>query len=287
MAKRKDAPQSKNIAADQPEAASASAETNSTLPLFQSPSVSPAESFIGPVKPAAVDEPVIFEPALAADETPKPQIASSPFVLSRRQKRKMMLAASVLLAAGIGGVIGALANASFTLPQQTDVAALNETKALQKTIMHLSKEMSAVRAASIEATGKAAKEIATLKASLETANKSANAQIGKVAERIDRIERHAAAPEITGSIKPQHAVSKPETVQPPKPPIVPGWRVRDARNGFVYVEGRNGIYQVVPGAPLPGLGPVETIKREEGRWIVVTPKGIIVSMRDRPHFEPY
>jgi hypothetical protein len=38
---------------------------------------------------------------------------------------------------------------------------------------------------------------------------------------------------------------------------------------------------------MPGLGPVETIKREEGRWIVVTPKGIIVSMRDRAHFQPY
>ncbi|MGH6788254.1 MAG: hypothetical protein ACRECC_01060 [Pseudolabrys sp.] len=288
MAKRKDASESKNIAASQPTIAPASAETSGALPLFQSPSISPAEFFIGPVKPAPAIEPVMLEPAPAGETAAsKPQIASSPFVLSRRQRRTVMLAASVMLAAGIGAVIGALANTSFTPPQRTDVAALNETKALQKTIMHLSKEMSVVKAASAEAANKSAKEIAVLKASLETANKSASTQIGKVADRVDRIEHHAAAPETTGSIPAQHAAAKSEPPPPPKPAVIQGWVVRDARNGFVYVEGRNGIYQVVPGAPLPGLGPVETIKREEGRWIVVTPKGIIVSMRDRAHFQPY
>ena len=34
-----------------------------------------------------------------------------------------------------------------------------------------------------------------------------------------------------------------------------------------------------------GLGPVEQIKRQDGRWVVVTPKGLIVSMRDRRYFE--
>jgi hypothetical protein len=43
------------------------------------------------------------------------------------------------------------------------------------------------------------------------------------------------------------------------------------------VQGHGDIYQVVPGAPLPGLGSVEQIKRQDGRWVVVTPKGIIVS----------
>jgi hypothetical protein len=41
----------------------------------------------------------------------------------------------------------------------------------------------------------------------------------------------------------------------------------------------------VPGAPLPGLGPVESIKLQDGRCVVKTPKGIIVSMRDRHYFE--
>jgi hypothetical protein len=52
-------------------------------------------------------------------------------------------------------------------------------------------------------------------------------------------------------------------------------------NGYVYVENRGEIYQVQLGAPLPGLGPVQSVKRQDGRWIVLTPKGIIVSLRDR------
>jgi hypothetical protein len=55
----------------------------------------------------------------------------------------------------------------------------------------------------------------------------------------------------------------------------------------VYVQGNGDVYQVVPGAPLPGLGPVEKIERHDGRWLVVTPKGIIISMRDRRYFEQF
>ena len=68
---------------------------------------------------------------------------------------------------------------------------------------------------------------------------------------------------------------------------LPDWSIRDVRDGYVYVQGHGDIYEVVPGAPLPGLGPVEDIKRRDGRWVVVTPKGLIVSQRDRRYFEPY
>jgi hypothetical protein len=45
------------------------------------------------------------------------------------------------------------------------------------------------------------------------------------------------------------------------------------------VQGHGDAYRVVPGTPLPGLGPVEQIKRQDGHWVVVTPKGIIVPRR--------
>jgi hypothetical protein len=32
---------------------------------------------------------------------------------------------------------------------------------------------------------------------------------------------------------------------------------------------------------------VQSVKRENGRWMVVTPRGIIVSMRDRRYFEDF
>jgi hypothetical protein len=38
---------------------------------------------------------------------------------------------------------------------------------------------------------------------------------------------------------------------------------------------------------LPGLGPVQSVKRQDGRWTVLTPKGIIVSLRDRRYFEQF
>ena len=72
-------------------------------------------------------------------------------------------------------------------------------------------------------------------------------------------------------------------VAPPQPParvsILADWSIRDARDGYVTVQGHGDAYRVVPGTPLPGLGPVEQIKRQDGHWVVVTPKGIIVPRR--------
>jgi hypothetical protein len=68
--------------------------------------------------------------------------------------------------------------------------------------------------------------------------------------------------------------------QQARPPIVEGWVIRDVFDGRAMVEsGRYGIYEVGPGAPLPGVGKVEAVRRQDGRWVVVTPKGLIVSSR--------
>jgi hypothetical protein len=66
--------------------------------------------------------------------------------------------------------------------------------------------------------------------------------------------------------------------------VVSGWTIRDARDGYVYVENHGDNFQVASGAPLPGLGPVQAIRRQEGRWMAVMPCGIIISMRDRRNF---
>jgi hypothetical protein len=69
--------------------------------------------------------------------------------------------------------------------------------------------------------------------------------------------------------------------------VVANWSILGVRGGYVHVYGQGKIYEVVLGAPLPGLGPVEEIKRQDGRWVVMTPKGMIVSMRDRRYFEQF
>jgi hypothetical protein len=151
-----------------------------------------------------------------------------------------------------------------------------------------------------------AREVTTLKTSLDATSKSASAQtaqIAKINERADRIERSVTAELVTGSISPPQTVpvmqaatplptprpapriAAPEVAQPARPQIIQDWAIREARDGFIYVQGHGDIYQIVPGAPLPGLGTVESVKRMDGRWVVKTPKGIIVSMRDRRYFE--
>jgi hypothetical protein len=42
------------------------------------------------------------------------------------------------------------------------------------------------------------------------------------------------------------------------------------------IENRRGIYEVYAGDPVPGAGRVDAIRRQDGRWVVVTSKGLIV-----------
>ncbi|MFY9687117.1 MAG: hypothetical protein WAJ88_15065 [Pseudolabrys sp.] len=188
-----------------------------------------------------------------------------------------MLAASVAIAATVGVLTGAAMTGGFSKPAPVDVAGLEESKAAQQSIARLSKD------------------VASLKATLEAANKSAHSQFAKLSERLAR-----DGADITGTITPPQTVPPTASAAAPLPPVRPAatevsrrpsiitdWTIRETRDGFVYVQGHGDVYQVVPGAPLPGIGPVEQIKRQDGRWVVVTPKGIIVSMHDRRYFEQF
>lgn len=258
------------------------------LPLVDSPSLSPATSDV--VSEPVAELPATLEAAPAVSKTdidnkeePSDIAQAAParwqqFRLRPRHRRYAMLAASVAIAAAIGVVAGATMTGGFSKPASVDVAGLEESKAAQQSIARLSKD------------------VASLKASFEAANKSAHSQFAKLSERLAR-----DSTEITGTIKPPQTVPPTSATAAPLPPARPGqaaevprrpsvitdWTIRETRDGFVYVQGHGDVYQVVPGAPLPGIGPVEQIKRQDGRWVVVTPKGIIVSMRDRRYFEQF
>jgi hypothetical protein len=77
-----------------------------------------------------------------------------------------------------------------------------------------------------------------------------------------------------GAVRP---TATPKPVDAAKLPIVPGWSLRDVNHGLALIEGRNGFYEVYAGDPIPGLGRVDSIKRQDGRWVVVTTKGLVVS----------
>lgn len=290
-------------------AAEATGKVPGDLPEVESPSISPAVS-----EPVAIEDEKIepkAEPEVEAarsealqalvlvsrkfdDEPPfEPLEIEEPrrrATLKPRHWRAMRLAAAVMLAAGFGAIAGPHVIAGFKEAPKVDVAAQEEKKAMQQSMANM------------------VKELTTLKASLEASAKSSQTQTASLEKRIsDRINERIAErlkkeqAEVTGSISPPQTMPAAPTyadVPTPKPaprmamaqsqaprPIVRDWSVRGARNGYVYVEGRYGdVYQVVPGAPLPGLGPVESIRRLDGRWVVTTPKGIIVSMQDRGSF---
>ena len=276
------------------------------LPEVEAPSISPAVS-----EPVAIEEEKIepkAEPEVEAarsearralvvvprnfdDEPPfEPIEIEEPrrrATLKPRHWRAMRLAAAVAIGAGFGAIAGTYFIGSFNEAPKIDVAAQEEKKALQQSMARMAKELTA------------------LKANLDASTKSAQTQTASLEKRIsDRINERIAErlkkeqADVTGSISPPQTMPAAPTyadVPTPKPaprvamtqpqtsrPIVRDWSIRGVRNGHVYVEGRFGdVYQVVPGAPLPGLGPVESIRRLDGRWVVTTPKGIIVSMQDR------
>src|SRR5664280_1432962 len=282
MAKRKDIEITGGEAAASSSGAPEPAQAQSELPSVESPPISPATE-----TPAiATDTPApAIEPIAAATPTVEPITDAAPvaklrFVSRPRHKRYALLAASVTFAAALGAVVGALASGGYSTPARAAVPAIEQNKTMQQSIDRLGKE------------------VTTLKASLEQANKSAHIQIAKISERLE----HATA-EVTGSIsapqttapvltplpspRPTPRIAAVEPPPPARPSVVAGWTIRDTRNGYVYVENHGELYQVVLGAPLPGLGPVQSVKRQDGRWVVLTPKGIIVSMRDRRYFEEF
>jgi hypothetical protein len=160
------------------------------------------------------------------------------------------------------------------------------------------------------------RELATLKASVDGSAKQSNAQVAKIADRmeraekgqadttaklartaesLDRLERRLAAPaaagDITGSLPTgtlgtlpagpgdrTAALADPKRAAPAQPAILEGWVLRDVFNGAAMIQTpRNGILEVIPGDTLPGLGRIEGVRRQDGRWVVVTSRGLIVS----------
>ena len=186
-----------------------------------------------------------------------------------RMSRFTMLAACLALASAFGGMIGALAAYGLTRPQpapEITIAGAEEIAALKENLIQ------------------ARVDLAALKTIIEAGSRSANTQFTKVTERIERIERNAAEPtaRLTKAAENLERISRAEItggIAPPQPvgpaTKLEGWVLRDVRHGTALLEGRAGIIEVEQGDIIPGLGRIEAIRRQDGRWVVVTPKGSI------------
>ena len=71
--------------------------------------------------------------------------------------------------------------------------------------------------------------------------------------------------------EPRKLPPTPET----RPTTIPGWTLREVINGTAVLEGPKGVWRVMPGQTVPGIGRVDSIVRWGNRLIVTTSSGLI------------
>jgi hypothetical protein len=214
------------------------------------------------------------------------------------KRRLSALAAVVALAAIAGALGGAMATAG--LQQFAGHDAALAANAVPSTNAAFDATVARIDA-----------DIAALKASVEHGSKLALAQTGKTNDRLDKVEKaqleplaklaklseqveklHAtpptpvaaaapppAAKDVTGSITPPAAGPKAAEVKNEvgRLPTIDGWILRDVTNGGALIEGRQGIFEVYAGDLVPGLGRIDAVRRQDGHWVVVTNRGLVVA----------
>ena len=225
--------------------------------------------------------------------SPEPEAEPSQGMLGKR--RIAALAAVVALAALAGALGGALATAGLT-HLASDDAVTGGNHALEASIARIDSDILALRAG-LEHTSKLEmsqfNKTSDRLEKVEKAQAEPAAKLAKLSETVDKLRAVpavapvpvAAAPvapkEVTGSITPPAAAAQAAATAPKaevgRLPTVEGWILRDVAHGGALIEGRQGVYEVYAGDPVPGLGRVDAIRRQDGRWVVVTSRGLIVA----------
>ncbi|HMK69423.1 MAG TPA: hypothetical protein VK442_00480 [Xanthobacteraceae bacterium] len=287
MAKRQEAkpdaspappPESAAIGGEAPPAQAS--DSDEALPRVEAPKLDGSEVVMPPAAETASAAPG----APADAEVGETSAAAPP-----QWSRFALLAATLALAAALGSFVGALSASGFVhfWPRAESKFGMADANALQAMKLELA-------------------ELAALKANLDGAARTANSQFAKIADRLDRVERAQsepatkiahiadavdrlekknaaaaavtpAAPETTGSVGSAQAPA-PEPKVADR--ILQDWIVQGVQDGHALVENRYGaVFEVAAGNVLPGLGRIETIKRQDGQWVVVTARGLITSDR--------
>ncbi len=270
----------------------------------------------GAVKPEAVKPEVRRFPAKPTIMTPpgdrswdkkgadaKPK--SGPVSAAPRERRFTAIAAVLALATVAGALGGALATAGLThfVGQGTaDATGSAADPALEASVARIDADILALKAGFEETSKTGASQFNQTGDRLDKIEQAlaepANNKLAKFSDAVDKLgtappaaaNAMAAAPrepkepkEVTGSVtRPVVASAAPASVAQSKPqvarlPTLDGWVLRDVRRGGALIEGRAGLYEVYAGDPVPGLGRVDAIRKQDGRWVVVTTKGLVVA----------
>jgi hypothetical protein len=238
--------------------------------------------------------------ARAAEAAPKSRVAA--------------MAAVVALAAAAGAIGGALATTGLGHGNAVD-AATPRNAGLEAAIARIDADILALKASVEQNARLGATQLNKTTDRLDKVEKAQAEPAAKLAKLSDEVGKLraaqaagaapvaaatpapaapaqvAAAPamttvpkDVTGSVTPPAAAATPP--QAPgttakadvaRLPTVEGWVLRDVGRGSALIESRRGLFEVYAGDPVPGLGRIDAIRKQDGRWVVVTSKGLIVS----------
>jgi hypothetical protein len=230
----------------------------------------------------------------------EPEAAAQHSVFGKR--RIAAIAAVVALAAVAGALGGAFATASFT-HGGSDVAMAGSPTSLEASLSRIDTDIQTLKTG-LDHTSKLGmsqfNKTSERLDKLERAQTEPAAKIARLSEAVDKPRAPAAAPavaaatpaasaaskEVTGSIGSSSAqqvaaasaASKPDAkTEVGRLPTLEDWVLRDVAYGSALIDGRRGTYEVYAGDVIPGLGRVDAIRRQDGRWVVVTSRGLIVA----------
>ena len=227
--------------------------------------------------------------AWAGDEpSAEPEAVSTE--ASSGKRRMSAMAAVVALATVAGAMGGALATAG--LGHFLGSGATSNNLLLEASVARIDADILALKAGAEHTSKAGVSQFNKTSDRLEKVEKAQAEPAAKLARLSEVVEKLRAAPamaaapavsrEITGTITPPATAAAAVPLPAPKPemarlPTVEGWVLRDVENGSALIEGRQGVYEVYAGDPVPGLGRVDAIRKQDGKWVVVTSKGLIVA----------
>jgi len=217
--------------------------------------------------------------------------------------RPAWVAPLAALAVAIGLVITACTGVIVYMtmqPSRTSATTSTEIRNLRDTVAQLRRQVSGV-----------SETLDGLRTAVDLSSKATTDRFGRFADNLDRIERvsssstakldklaqaqaglsaiansqpqppslsmpmvasAASSGDSTGSVSPPESASVPKKV-------VKGWFVRQAYEGIAILQGPNGVVEAVLGQQVPGLGHIDEIKNENGRLVVLSSAGAILSAR--------
>lgn len=235
-----------------------------------------------------------IDPAVAAAQDGKSSSA-----------RKTSAIIAVAVVAGIAGAVGtamATAGVAYFTSKPDPAIAANHARALDESMTRIESDLAALRSnvdrvakANASQAGKTADRLDRI----EKAQADPAAKLSKLTDTVEKLRVAAVTPppapapvatpapapapvasapakDVTGSIPAKEAAPAPKP-EIARLPVVEEWVLLEAANGGATIEGRRGIFEVFAGDPVPGLGRVDAIRRQDGRWVVVTSKGLIVA----------